>query len=473
MKRPSRKSLPWLVPLFLLLLAANLYVFLTRGWEDSYLPTDYASLYYPLDAPSIRGWVVEKDRVLRLDLAWNRTPQAWQVFVDGKPEETIPGGNPLRVKVVGGLYDTASEPLSDFRHRYRLRPLPAGTGPDLDFKIYALSSEIYLKGGMRWPKGMVLYLVYTDLPVDQFTRRPVSDWVDDYRYIGEESLVAADRVVREEMGVRESDDTYARIEKVTRYLKVKLAACGGIPKDDYRWMDPWHMYRDMISGNGRGWCTQHAQIYTFFANRAGVPTRFVFGANTQKAVIVYTGHSWAESWIREQNRWAFVDEDQSIIAVRDRNGTLLNTADILHLCEHDTFDGVTARVYVANGSVPVLKDWELLDLKVDAKPGSFATVPFESVCPLYKEEFGPQAIVKYRQPPNVEDVRDIYSMLLKDGTFARANIDRYLFHPNPAYTNLHTGAACTYLLRRSLFAALSAVFILIVLALLWGKPRPD
>jgi len=107
-------------------------------------------------------------------------------------------------------------------------------------------------------------------------------------------------------------------------------------------------------------------------------------AITQKAVIVYTGHSWAESWVKEQNRWAFVDEDQSIIAVRDRKGTLLNTADILHLCEHDAFDGVTARVYVADGSVPVLKDWELLDLKVDAKPATFATCARRALCSSQK-----------------------------------------------------------------------------------------
>ncbi len=471
MNLPTRASFRWLVPVFLLLLASNLCVFLTRGWEDSYLPTDYASLYYPLDAPSIRGWKVEKDRVLRLDLAWNKSPESWQVFVDGRPTGTIPGGNPLRVRVVGGLYDSASEPLGKFRHTYRLRPLPAGTGPDLDFKIYALSSEIYLKGGMHWPKGMVLYLVYTDLPVDQFTRRPVSDWVDDYRYIGAESLAAADRVVRDEMGVRDSDGTLERIDKVTRFLKVRLAACGGVPRDDFRWMNPWLMYQDMINGPGKGWCTQHAQIYTFFANRAGVPTRFVFGANTQKAVIVYTGHSWAESWVREENRWAFVDEDQSVIAVRDRKGALLNTADILHLCEHDAFDGVTARVFVPNGSVSVLKDWELLDLKVAAGPNSFATVPFASVCWLYREEFGPQAIIKYRQPPNVEDVRDIYPMLLRDRTFALANVDRYLFHPNPAYTNLHTGAAQTYLLRRSLFAALAAA-LLLLLAAVFRAGRP-
>jgi len=46
------------------------------------------------------------------------------------------------------------------------------------------------------------------------------------------------------------------------------------------------MAQEMFAGTGKGWCTQNAQIYTFYANRAGVPTRFVFGANTQNDRVI-------------------------------------------------------------------------------------------------------------------------------------------------------------------------------------------
>jgi len=55
--------------------------------------------------------------------------------------------------------------------------------------------------------------------------------------------------------------------------------------------------------------------------------------------------------------------------------------------------------------------------------------------------------------------------LLKSGTFAWANFDRYLFHPNPAYTNLHTDAAQTYGVRRSLFFGWAVVSLLLVIAI--------
>jgi hypothetical protein len=459
MKLLSRSSVRWLAPMFALLLAANLYVFFTRGWEDSLYPASYATLNYPLDAPSLREWVVEKSDVLKLDLAWNKTPAQWQLLVDGKAAQTMPGTAP-RLHIAGPVFDgTTGAALESFKHRYTLRPLPEGTGPDLDFTVNVIAAEFYRKNGMQWAKD--IYLVETDLPVGKFDRWPVSHWADDYRYVDADARAAADRVVREKMGVSEADDTVTRMEKVIRYLRTHLAESGGVPKDDFRWMDPWHMCQEMIAGTGKGWCTQNAQIYTFFANRAGVPTRFVFGANTQNDRVIYSGHSWAESWVKEQNRWAYVDITQSIFAVQDRKGRMLNSADILELGAHDTFDGVTARIF---------KDWHWKNLPVEAKPLTAVTVPFASVNWLARQEFNRQAIVKYRHPPNVEDLRDVYSMLLKDRTFAWTNFKRYLWDPPLAYSKLPTDGPRTYLVRQGLFIALAAVTVAL-LGAVFAKAR--
>lgn len=58
------------------MLAANLWVFFMRGWEDSLYPADYATLSYPLDTPTLREWQVAGPNLLRLDLAWNKTPES-------------------------------------------------------------------------------------------------------------------------------------------------------------------------------------------------------------------------------------------------------------------------------------------------------------------------------------------------------------------------------------------------------------
>ncbi len=455
MNLPSRRSCRWLVPLFATLLAANLWVFFTRGWEDSLHPASYATLYQPLDAPSLREWKVVRPDLLRLDLAWNRTPASWQLFTDGKPGQTFPGAEP-QLQLTGPPFDgSTAAPLDDFKHRYRLRPLPEGIGPDLDFSVTALAAEFYRKSGMQWAKD--IYLVQTALPVGKFERFPLSHWADDYSYMDAATLAAADRAVRGDMGVGDTDDTLTRMGKVVRYLRTKLADAGGVPKDDFRWMNPWAMCQEMIAGTGKGWCTQNAQIYVFLANRAGVPTRFVFGANTQNDVIIYTGHSWAESWVKEQGRWAYVDVTLSILAVQDKQGAVLNSADILHLCEHEAFEGTTARIF---------KDWHWKTLPVEAAPLTAVTVPFSAVNWLARQEFGRQAILKYRHPPNVEDIREVYSMLGKDRTFAWVNFKRYLWDPPLAYSLLPTDGAQTYRVRQSLFTALVLTGLLLGGALL-------
>lgn len=455
MKFSYLQSLAWLIPLFLLLLGANLWLFFRREWEESHYPASYATLYHPLDMPTLRGWTIEGDGLLRLDLVWNRAPAQWELTVDGKPAGLIAGDN-LRLQLVGPKYDGSSAaPLTDFKHTYVLRPLPVGSGPDLEFTITSIDHGYYKTRGMHFPNDILL--VKTDVPIGRFKRHAIADWVDDYRYIGAAALAEADRLVRDEIGILDTDDTLTRMAKIVRFMRTQLANAGGVPKDAFRWLDPYSIFKEMRDGTGKGWCTQNAQIFAFFANRAGLPTRFIFGATTQHNSVIYNGHSWTETWVQEQNRWAYCDALISIVAVLDRRGRVLNSADVFHLCEHATFEGVQARIF---------KDWHWQKIGGDAPPRTAVTVPFSDVNEMARIEFTRQTIIKYRRPPNVEDLRDKYGMLLKSRVFAWTNLRRYLCRPDAAYSHLPTNGPANYRLRQSLFGALTVTVFLIVAAFL-------
>ncbi len=452
MKCPCRKSLWWLVPLFLVLLWANVHVLLNRDWEESLYPSNYATLNYPLDTPTIREWKTLDGARVVPDLAWNRTPDQWQLLVDGKVSRVMPGDQPEITLTAPPLLVLTNTP-KDF-HNYTLRPLPAGSGIDLNFSIMGVAAELYRRAGQTADHDV--YIVHSDVPIGKFKRYPVSYWADDYHYVDPKSLAEADRIVHEEMGITEADDTLARMGKVFRYLKSVGIASAGVPRDDYRWMDPYAIFKEIKAGTGHGWCTQNAQIFVFFANRAGIPTRFVFGCNSQDNTVYYTGHSWAECYVKEKARWTYVDVTMSIIGVLDRNGVPVNSADIYQMCQHDTFDGVSANIF---------KDWDWKDLPVTAKPKTPLRVPFALVNRMAKEEFNTEAIIKYRCAPHMEDLRGIYSMFLKDRLFAWTNFKRYLFEPPLAYSNLETNGAHVYFVRRSLFFGLAAALLLILAAL--------
>ncbi|MCF7687235.1 MAG: transglutaminase-like domain-containing protein [Cephaloticoccus sp.] len=434
----------WPALIFACLLAANLWVFLTREWESNHRAVDYARINHPLDAPSIRRWQLQ-DNLLEPEIIWNRTPSHWQHFVDGKMTATLPGNAPAIELCAPKFHGKPGELLADFRHTHVLRPLPEGIGPDLIFSLVHIAREHYRDKGMHFPDDIVIF--DTKVIVGKFRRRPVSDWIDDYAYMGQSALAEADRIVRDEIGVQDADDTLLRMEKITAWMRHQLINAGGVPKDDFRWLDPLSIFKEMRDGNGKGWCTQNAQIFTFFANRAGVPTRFVFCGTVQSNRLIYNGHSWVECYLKEQHRWAYADPQQAIVAVHDHKGIVLNSADVFHLCERELFEGVTARTF---------KAWQWQNLPVEAPPGAAVTVPFSLVNQVARNQFNPQTIIKYRLPPNVEDTRDIYSMLLKSPTYTWVNFKRYLFEPAPAYSHLPTNGVLTYRVRQSLFAGLVA-----------------
>jgi len=443
----------WLVRsagiLVLLLLILNTYVFLSREWESSYFPATYATLYYPLDVPTIRSWkVVDRDR-LRLKLAVTASVKEWRVIGPDGAEQRADGADPtFRIDTTFSIV-----------HPYRLIPIPESACVPIELSFRFFSEEFYGGLGMKHDD---VYIVRSSVACGDFPQLTVADWTDSYDYVGSEGLAAANRVLTEEVGLRDGEPTFARMEKLGRYLRHKLKGSGGVPKDDERWMNPWILYNEMVRGTGKGWCTQNAQVWVFWANRAGIPTRFVFNARTEDNTIVYTGHAFAESFIREQGRWAFVDLSQGTLYVTDRLGHVLNTAELFHLNQHDAFDSVTARVSV---------DWQW-----QGKPGfpandTVATVPFALCNATVRDEFTAHSILKYRRPPNVEDVRDIYTGFVKDRTFLLGNLERYLFKPQLAYSLYPTEGGHTYFIRRALFFTLLASLILWAVLLVVARRR--
>ncbi len=424
--------------LFFALLIANLVVFFTRDWEASFYPTSYATIYYPLDAPTIREWDLVGDRRIEAEMAWNQPVQGWRVTCDSLEPQVVAGKNP------------AFKLIDDERtfYPYTLTPLPQGIGPDIELSIRFISKEYYAQRGMKHHDVVSLK---SSVPCGEFTQYPVNEWTDDYDYVGDAGLAQADRLIREEAGVREDDPTLVKMDKLSRFLRQQLKDARGVPKDDFRWMNPWLIYQEMVNGTGKGWCTQHGQIWTFFANRAGIPTRLLQGARTEDNTFVYTGHTWAESWIAEQQRWAFVDLSHSLIAIFDKRGQVLNTVELFFLNQHDNFDSTFARIY---------KDWEWQHLTADAGADSLITVPFDQCNGVVERQFVSHSIFKWRRPPHVEDIRTIYGQLFKDATFGRGNVERYLFKPPLAWSLYPTNGAQTYWLRWVLFYGMVAVLVL-------------
>jgi hypothetical protein len=95
-------------------------------------------------------------------------------------------------------------------------------------------------------------------------------------------------------------------------------------------MTPLQQYLGALKGEVKLWCHNNAEIYVFFANAIGIPTRKVSVGGEFDACSL-SGHAFAESYIKEQNRWAYVDVTSANILVRNTEGLYLNTLDLFYL----------------------------------------------------------------------------------------------------------------------------------------------
>lgn len=439
--------------LFGLILAANLIVFLRREWEANHRAADTFRINVPLEVPTLTNWRIRSDR-LYPRISWNKYPTQWQVIHQGEVSDTVPGDAPYIILDPARFNGQPDALLADFKQEFILCPLPAGIGPDITFHLTPIAKEYYRDRGIVFPQD--LYQVRTSIPAGKFTRHAVADWIDDYRYVGPSALAEADRVIQQEIKIESHDPDLLRMEKIIHFMRTRLVDAGGVPKEAFRWLDPYTIFNEMCEGTGKGWCTQNAQIFTFFANRAGVPTRFVYCGTVQQNQFVYDGHSWTESFLREQNRWIYTDPVKAIVGVFDHDGQALNTADVFQLCQYGAFEGITARIF---------KQWLWKDLPVDAPPDTAIDVPFSLVNDTARRQFTPHTIVKYRRPPNVEDVRGRYGMLFRSWTFTWTNFKRYLWYHDLAYANGPTRGNPVYRLRQVLFGALCVSAVILIATL--------
>jgi transglutaminase-like putative cysteine protease len=395
--------------IFLIAVGITVYGFINKEWETFYTPESYATIYYPSDYPLIKDFSQISQTRIQIHISNKNTVNRWRLEADGMEPQTSYGMSPE--------FDINPEEFTTIN--YTLKAVDPSDVASVVFSIRFLSKEYYMERGLNRKD---VYLVSSDLPYGKFKQYPLTFWSDDYHYLTEEQLAETENILAE-MGIEGDDSTLVKMEKITVYLRRKLINARGVPKDDLRWYDPLTLYKQMLSGDCKGWCTQHAQLFTFYASRAGVPTRQVFACRDVKKMFTFNGHAWAESWVSEQQRWAYVDLSHGHVYVTNAGGEVLNTVQLYFLQQANSFEGIQLRLF---------SDWEWQEQF--GVSDSLTTVPFMECNQVMVNQMVKQAAFKFRNVPQVESVRDEYKGFLKNKTFLWGNLKRYFLVPQPAWS---------------------------------------
>jgi hypothetical protein len=326
---PRSRAFSVLAALFLLLAVANAGLYFSRDKRDVYVPATYKALYVPVEAPLLsRMRIPDRGRV-ELGIEMPSPPAAWTISDDTGETYESRGRFPVLA-------------LRPQKHHYTVTPaggpLPART---FHFQFGYYSSEYYRQGGRTQKDNN--WLVSADIPVGRFARRPLAFWAGDYGDLDPSDITEAKRLLRDEAGITPGDGDIVKIEKLAAWLIGAWSAGRGTPDDAIEAeRSPLRVFQRVAAGRGKIWCSQHAKIYGFFANLAGLPTRLISLAGRIDNVIT-TGHAFAESYLADSGTWAKVDTSLNKLLVLNSAGRPLNSAEVYQAIVAGHLEGLTVR----------------------------------------------------------------------------------------------------------------------------------
>jgi hypothetical protein len=415
---PVRRKKKWIIGTGLIFLAAaitNVVFFLSSDKRDFYYPATYKTLYVPTDVPVLVGTRIVSRGQVELKIRGPEAPARWKITDD--TGESYSNDGPLPIVR-----------LKDYKHTYELE---AGGGAAAWKKITVqfgyYPSEYYKKGGRTQPDNY--WIVSASIPMGKFPRRPLSFWSDPYDDIDPADREEAKRILKEEIGLLDSDAAAAKIEKIACWLITKWKDGGGTPSDAIeKERSPLRILKMVLNGEGKIWCSQHALIYHFFANMAGLPTRLISLAGRIDTVIT-TGHAFTETFISELGVWAKVDPSLNKLLMLNAEGRPLGSAEVYNAIVSENISVLTARA---------------------CREGETVSIPYAEVSGDDGLYYSPGAHLVYRRP----------------GSRGRGWFVHYLFKPDFAYSLDASAQRRAYDWRSGLFIAWCAAVLFLGFAIL-------
>ena len=247
--------------------------------------------------------------------------------------------NSWTIKMPDGAEYKSQDPnpvisLKNGKNSYELTPDTKDVIP-LILNISYTGSETYRKKGNS--SGDNYYIIESNYPVVDHKKYGIYDFAYREELYKKQDLAEAKTMIYREMGVLKDEDTSEKIVKISKYLYERIEQFSGIPSDSMKYLSPLAQYKLIISGKDGAWCHNYAVIYTFFMTAAGIPTRLV-SVEGEIDQVKIAGHIFAESFVKEKNKWAFSDMNSGLFLSEDASGNPYDTIELLHLKASDSLE---------------------------------------------------------------------------------------------------------------------------------------
>ncbi|MDO9000634.1 MAG: hypothetical protein Q7W45_12775 [Bacteroidota bacterium] len=305
--------------LIILLFFINRYMYINRF--SGYLYTErlnYNEFYYSEKTLRVQGFQAEQNDSLKIKILPLPKKSIW-IIKDSK-------GNSYTV-----INELPTIKLLKGKANYTLTASGDNNLPVITLEIESLPEQEYTD------------VLFCSLPLLEYQLFPIERWTKLNKTISENEINEVKKIIKNEILITDSNTTLEKLEKIGLYLVSKLRSAEGAPSGEIKQLSPLTQYNLACSKKDEIDCGNYADIFHLFANCAGIPTRKI-GVAGWIDYITTSGHVFNESYISEQEKWAFVDLTSKKLMVLNSTNEVLNTIDLLNARISKTFEGKTAIV---------------------------------------------------------------------------------------------------------------------------------
>jgi hypothetical protein len=311
-----------IIPIFLvLLILADIYIFINRHDGYNYRFVDYKSFYYLDDQPGIAAFDIEEDSLLTVRF-YNLSDNQWSVTIDSGQQYISNETSPvIRLK--------------ENEHAYMIKTLSKETFPVI-LKIAYTPKTVYENANN--PTSSAIHIIHSSIPMGTPSAYSRDDFTYNVNHYDPDDVKRGYEIL-DSIGIDRSDLTERKIIKLGNFIILALKNLDGIPSGEISSLSPLRQFEIASKGKSPIWCSNYQKIYTFFATLAGIPTRMVETKGELDGVIL-SAHAFAESYIVGKSQWAYIDLSSRKIFVRNNNGDYMNTLDLYHAILAENLSGL-------------------------------------------------------------------------------------------------------------------------------------
>ncbi|THU31139.1 transglutaminase domain-containing protein [Niastella caeni] len=238
------------------------------------------------------------------------------------------------------------QPLPGGRKYYiKVNDLPG----DVIIEMDHTPDSVYRKAGNSG--GGAFEVTGSNIPIESGHTYSVNDWAltfDDFNSEADNKEAAL--YLKDSMNIMPDDSSAERVLKITHFVLQRVKGMDGVPNDALFTLSPVNQLKYVQAGKSKLWCGNYTSIFAFFACKAGVPVRLVSCGDGINGNISTGGHVFAEVWLKEINRWSYVDLLARTVSIK-KGDQFLNVIDVSRLLKYPGDDPDLVAAYFDGDSI--------------------------------------------------------------------------------------------------------------------------